>query len=449
MKFSLRVKILLFTVLLIILISTLTGILITNRVTESIEEQIRYRLSSLASTMAMNAEDPIVMEDDIYLAGIVKDAMENRGFQFAEVLDTDYNILASDDIANWGSVDSSLIYADGNEFIRAENSIQIIKPVKLGDRKTVGYIKLGISTDEIARTRSEIILIISIITLVFIFAGIVLAVFFSSFITRQLKGLMRGVKMVAGGDLNVKVEKVSSDELGVLTDTFNEMVVNLREKEMIKRAFSRYVSKQVAEKVFEDPDAFLDKLKGERVEVSVMFADIMGFTPMSEAMDPEDVVSILNTYLSRMTDSVFKHEGTLDKFIGDCVMAVFGAPILLDNPSLNAVRSAIDIQKNIAALNLKRRSEGLKEIKIGIGVNTGEAVVGNIGSSERLDYTVIGDNVNLAARLQAVANSNNIPIIVSKTVVSHIEGIIDYRELEPVMVKGKSKPVDIFSINIE
>ena len=449
MKFSLRIKILLFTVIIVMLISTLTGILITNRVTGTIEEQIKYRLSSLASTMAMNAEDPIVMEDDIYLAGIVNDAMENRGFQFAEVLDTDYNILASDDIANWGNVDSNLIYSKGSEFTRESNTIQIIKPVTVGDKKTVGYIKLGISTDEISETRREIIIIISAITLLFIILGILISIFFSSFITKQLKGLMKGVKKVSGGDLNVRVDKVTSDELGVLTDTFNEMVVNLREKEMIKRAFTRYVSKQVAEKVFEDPDKFLDKLKGERIEVSVMFADIMGFTPMSEAMAPEDVVSILNTYLSSMTDSVFKFEGTLDKFIGDCVMAVFGAPILLDNPSLNAVKSAVDIQKSINGLNLKRRSEGLKAIQIGIGINTGEAVVGNIGSNERLDYTVIGDNVNLAARLQAVANSKNIPIVVSKSVISHIEGIIDYTELEPVMVKGKSKPVDIFSINIE
>ncbi len=120
----------------------------------------------------------------------------------------------------------------------------------------------------------------------------------------------------------------------------------------------------------------------------------------------------------------------------------------LENPSLNAVQCAIEIQKSVHELNLHRKSKGQSEIGIGIGINTGIAVVGNIGSSERLDYTVIGDNVNLASRLQSTANAMNIPIIVSKTVVEHIEGIIPYTELEPVKVKGKAEPVHIYSINL-
>ena len=448
MKITLRIKILIFIISIIILIGFSIGLTLVTRITGNIENQIKYRLNALASNMALNAEDPIILEEDTYLAGLVRDAMTNEGFLYAKILDEKYRIIASDKISEWGVNDSLFLLINENEIRTEKNEIKIIKPVMLGNEKLIGYVKLGISTKEIVKVKNDTILLISIITLIFIVIGIIISIFFSSFLTKQLKLLMEGVQRVSKGDLDVKVKRIVSDELGVLTDTFNEMVVNIREKEMIKMAFTRYVSKQVAEKVFEDPDAFLNRLKGERMHVSVMFADIMGFTTMSEKMSPEDVVNILNTYLSQMTDSVFRFDGTLDKFIGDCVMAVFGAPMYLENPSLNAVKSAIDIQKAVNKLNLQRRSNGLDAINVGIGINTGTAVVGNIGSSQRLDYTVIGDNVNLASRLQSAANNMNIPIIVSKSVIGETGDKIRYREMEAIMVKGKEKPVDIYSIEI-
>lgn len=448
MKITLRIKILIFIISIIILIGFFIGLTIVTRISGNIENQIKYRLNALASNMALNAEDPIILEEDTYLAGLVRDAMTNEGFLYAKILDEKYRIIASDKISEWGVNDSLFLLVNGNEIRTGKNEIEIIKPVMLGNKKLIGYVKLGISTKEIIKVKNDTIILISIITLIFIIIGIIIAIFFSSFLTRQLKFLMIGVKKVSKGDLNVKVKRIVSDELGVLTDTFNEMVINIREKEMIKMAFTRYVSKQVAEKVFENPNAFLNRLKGERMHVSVMFADIMGFTTMSEKMSPEEVVNILNTYLSQMTDSVFRFDGTLDKFIGDCVMAVFGAPMYLENPSLNAVKSAIDIQKAVNELNLQRRSKGLNAINVGIGINTGTAVVGNIGSSQRLDYTVIGDNVNLASRLQSAANGMNIPILVSKSVISEIGDKVKYNEMEQITVKGKEHPINIYSVEI-
>ncbi len=445
MKFSLKFKILFFTIALIILISFSIGIITIDKVSKNIENQIKYRLSALASNLALNAEDPIVLEEDTYLAGLVKDAMTNN-FLYAKILDKDYNVLASDKMEEWGEVDSTILYSKGNEFIVEKNKIEIIKPVYLGNQKIIGYIKLAMSKDEITKARKEIIYLIGIITISFILLGIIFAFIFSTFLTKQLNLLMDGVKKVAKGDFNVKVKKVSNDELGLFTDTFNQMVENIREKELIKMAFSRYVSKQVAEKVFENPDAFLDKLKGERRNVAVLFADIMGFTSMSEKMPPEDVVQILNTYLTSMTESVFKYEGTLDKFIGDCIMAVFGAPIELENPSLNAVKCAIDMQKNVDEINRIRREKGLLNVNVGIGVNMGIAVVGNIGSKQRLDYTVIGDTVNLAARLQSAANSMKISVIVSRSVVNNLSGQVGYEKVDTIKVKGKEEPVEIYKI---
>lgn len=301
MKITLRIKILIFIISIIILIGFSIGLTLVTRITRNIENQIKYRLNALASNMALNAEDPIILEEDTYLAGLVRDAMTNEGFLYAKILDEKYRIIASDKISEWGVNDSLFLLINKNEIRIGKNEIEIIKPVMLGNEKLIGYVKLGISTKEIIKVKNDTIILISIITLIFIVIGIIISIFFSSFLTKQLKSLMMGVKKVSNGDLDVKVKRIVSDELGVLTDTFNEMVVNIREKEMIKMAFTRYVSKQVAEKVFEDPDAFLNRLKGERMHVSVMFADIMGFTTMSEKMSPEEVVNILNTYLSQMT----------------------------------------------------------------------------------------------------------------------------------------------------
>lgn len=446
MKVSLKIKILIFASSLILLLGIATGYFFLSRISNLIEEQIVYRLNVLSSNIALNAEDPIILEDDIYMAQLVNDLMSNRGFVYAKILDTEYKVLASDKLDEWGSVDSSVVFMNEPVIEKRGKIIELLRPVYLGDEKIIGFVKIASSTKEIIDAQRSAFYLIAIVTGIFFLIGSILSIFFSSILTKQLNSLMAGVNKVSKGDLSVQVKRISNDELGILTETFNTMVTNIREKELIKMAFTRYVSKQVAEKVFENPDTFLHKLRGERKQVSIMFADIVGFTSMSERLSPEEVVQILNTYLSSMVGSVFKHNGTLDKFIGDCVMAVFGAPIALENPSLNAVNCAIDIQKEVAKLNLERRSMGLSEINIGIGINTGIAVVGNIGSKERLDYTVIGDNVNLASRLQSTANALKAPVIVSKTVISDIEGKAEYVQLESVLLKGKSAPVEIFSI---
>ena len=446
MKVSLKIKILIFALSIILLLGSATGYFFLRRISNLIEEQIVYRLNVLSSNISLNAEDPIILEDDTYMAQLVKDIMSNRGFVYAKILDTDYKILASNELNEWGSVDSSIIFIDKSVIKKNKDVIELLKPVYLGDEKIIGFVRIASSTNEIVEAQKSAFVIIAFVTGIFFLIGIILSIVFSSLLTKQLNFLMIGLNKVSKGDLNVQVKRISNDELGVLTETFNTMVTNIREKELIKIAFTRYVSKQVAEKVFENPDTFLNKLKGERKEVSILFADIVGFTSMSEKLLPEEVVKILNTYLSSMVSAVFKHNGTLDKFIGDCVMAVFGAPIVLENSSLSAVNCAIEIQREVSALNLERKSMGLSDINIGIGINTGIAVVGNIGSKERLDYTVIGDNVNLASRLQSTANALKVPIIVSLEVIKKIEGKIDYRQLESVQLKGISSPVKIFSI---
>jgi len=186
------------------------------------------------------------------------------------------------------------------------------------------------------------------------------------------------------------------------------MAKSLREKEMIKQAFTRYVAREVVDQILKDPERIA--LTGERREVSVLFCDIRGFTPVSERLTPEQVVAMLNEFYTLMIDVVFRYEGTLDKFLGYTIMAVFGAPLPQDDHALRAIHTALAMQTGIRELSARRVQDGKEPIAVGIGVSAGEAIAGSVGTENRMEYTVIGDRVNLAARLEANASPGQILI---------------------------------------
>jgi len=217
-----------------------------------------------------------------------------------------------------------------------------------------------------------------------------------------------------------------------------------KEKLWIKQAFSHYLSKEVISELMEDPSRL--KLGGERRLITVLFSDVRGFTTFSESHQPEEVVGMLNEILGEQVKVIFKYNGTLDKFVGDEVMAFFGAPGThhLNDHALTAVRTAFEIQARMKELQARWAQENKEILSIGIGINTGDMVVGNTGSAERMDYTVIGDNVNLAARLCSAAGKNE--IIVSESTYLLVANEVLAEKLEPISVKGKSKPIAIYRI---
>ena len=210
----------------------------------------------------------------------------------------------------------------------------------------------------------------------------------------------------------------------------------------VKNTFKRYVSKQVVDELLGDDTKL--KLGGEEREVTILFSDIRGFTSMSEDMKAEEVVKTLNSYFSDMIDIVFKNNGTLDKIIGDELMIVYGAPIQGEDDTYRAVSTAIEMQDKIRSLNKERKKNNLIPIKVGMGINRGLVVSGNIGSRDMMDYTVIGDTVNLGARLCSYAKPDE--IIVSKTVWNKTKEHFNYEKLEPIKVKGKKSKVLIYTI---
>jgi adenylate cyclase len=180
--------------------------------------------------------------------------------------------------------------------------------------------------------------------------------------------------------------------------------------------------------------------------MTVLFSDIRGFTTVTEKGDPEELVAQLNEYFSRMVDIVFRHHGTVDKFVGDMVMALFGAPLDDAAHAEHAVQAAVDMVRELGELNHKWAADGRPMLDIGIGVNSGEMIAGNIGSSSIMSYTVIGDNVNLGSRLESLNKNYNSRIIISEATRARLKTTYDIRPLGDVIVKGKTRPVEIFQV---
>jgi len=208
-----------------------------------------------------------------------------------------------------------------------------------------------------------------------------------------------------------------------------------------RSALERFLAPEVVEMVVANPDI---RLGGVNQEVTVMFADIRGFTGMSETLEPGRVVEILNEYFTRVTDVIFDNNGTLDKYIGDAVMAVFGAPISKGNDVANAVNSAIQIQRLVVELNRDAAARNWPELRVGIGINTGNAIAGNIGSPRRLDYTVVGDAVNTAQRL--MANASGGQVLISESTAKKLNRSFDLERLPELKVKGRSEAVPVFRV---
>ena len=243
----------------------------------------------------------------------------------------------------------------------------------------------------------------------------------------------------------------SQEELGIFSVIAAEAAIsfdNARSHEELARrvverqALERFLSSNIVEKILANPDEI--HLGGENQTVTILFSDIRGFTRMSEHMEPHAVVELLNEYFSEMTDIIFESGGTLDKYLGDGIMAVYGAPLPKPDDALRATKTAMEMQRALAALNRDWESRGQQPLRMGVGVNTGPVTAGNIGSAKRMDYTVIGDAVNLASRL--CSNAAGGQILVSESTYLQLNGRIPAQRLEPIRVKGKETPVELHEV---
>jgi len=218
----------------------------------------------------------------------------------------------------------------------------------------------------------------------------------------------------------------------------------LTERDRLKLGFSRYVSEFVLNKVLSSEKHFLE---GQRKKITVLFSDIRDFTKLAENLPAEQVVRFLNEYFNVMIDVIFKHRGTLDKFMGDGMMVMFGAPLDDANQEENAIRAAIDMQNALTEFNAKVKEHGDIQMDVGIGIHTGLAVVGNIGSEKRMEYTAIGDTVNIAARVEQLTKNYESKIIATEETVQSMKDKFSITSFGQVQVKGKSQEISIYGID--
>ena len=280
--------------------------------------------------------------------------------------------------------------------------------------------------------------------------GLLFAAGFARSLTRPVHRLLVGTRAVQSGQLDTLVPVTSRDEIGMLTGAFNGMVAELKIKEQIKDTFGKYIDPRIVSGLLERPD--LTATSGERRIMTVFFCDMMGYTSLSETLTPPFLVNVINHYLTLMSEPVRLHEGIIDKYIGDAIMAYWGPPFAhQDAQARLACLAALDQVSRLDALNaalpeLIGVKQGFPSINIRVGIATGDLVVGDIGSDVTRSYTVIGDTVNLASRLESANKQYGTRLLVSEKTARLAGEAIEFREIDAIIVIGKSEPERVFEI---
>lgn len=291
--------------------------------------------------------------------------------------------------------------------------------------------------------------------------SLLLLIFFSSYLTRPLTHVVRAMKgIISDNDLSSRVQVEYKDEIGELANTFNIMIGELdkayrqikefalqaviaqKNEHKIRNIFQKYVPSEVIDNFFANPES---ALVGENRVLAVLFSDIRSFTTISEGFMPDELVVALNKYFSMMVDVIMARGGIIDKYIGDAIMAFYGAPVHHEDDALQAALSAIEMQEALAEFNRGQAAIGRPEFRIGVGINYGVVTVGNIGSEKKMDYTVIGDMVNLASRLESLTKHYHQQNLISTSVYRKVKNKLHCRLVDKVVVKGKTQGEKIFT----
>ncbi|WP_420420577.1 adenylate/guanylate cyclase domain-containing protein [Simkania sp.] len=318
-------------------------------------------------------------------------------------------------------------------------------PIFDAQGKEIGLLGIDVRTKEIYMELEKLLLYGLIAFAISIFVGIVFAYFLSKLVSSSLSVLCDTVKQIGKGEFNSRSPLHTRDEFNELSIAINTMAKGLEERERLKMGFARYVSQYALEELLK-----LDKpitLEGERKKVTILFSDIRQFTTIAEKLPPEEVLKLLNEYFKEMIEVIFNYGGTLDKFIGDGLMVEFGAPLDDKLQELHAVLAAIHMQLRLNKLCEKWAQEGRDQLSMGIGIHTGLAVLGNIGSERRMEYTAIGDTVNVASRLEWLTKRLQKPIIISKPVYDKVKDHFVFEDLNETKLPGRMGNTQVYAIH--
>ena len=451
---SLQVKFSALVVVLLIVACVSLTLVATQHERGALEEEVEKRGRTLAASLAGAAEEPLLdavqgeFDVELTLDRLVEEAGIGKGVVAARLLGRDGRVLASLEPAERGQEGQALAGKDASSetaIARNAGRLLIATPViysgaHVGEAQV--EFNLRVLVDPVVdRTTRQL----TAIALTLICFGVVAGVIFVALLVGPLRRLRHGVERLRDGDLSVRVPPTSRDEVGELTRAFNDMGDSLQQKQRIQNAFGRYVNDYVLNQLLEGPEE--ETLAGVEREVSVLFCDIRGFTHLSEGMKATRVVTLLHEIFQLVSDRILENGGTIDKFIGDSVMAYFGAPVSQPDHARRAVQAAIDIVRLMDERNAPIRDGREPDrvaVDVGIGVHSGAVIVGNIGSDRRTDYTVVGDAVNVAHRLEKLARRGE--VLVSEAVQRAVRAEHRMRFEGERQLSGREEPVHVYSL---
>lgn len=345
---------------------------------------------------------------------------------------------------------NELIYNDNNEVVWHRNTssgqeklVSFIEPVMFKG-VTAAYAIVTLSHTSISHGFVQTMKTMSIATLVMIVLSIGLAIFIAKRISKPINKIIDITGMIAEGKYSTTIKEKRTDEFGKLIQAVNDMTESLQEKHQMEGLLSRVVADDVAKKMLSDLNKPI--IGSEQVDATVLFVDIVGFTSLTENSGPEATVSLLEEYFGYFNQCARLYHGSVNKFLGDCAMIIFGVPRPLEDHRYNAIACAVAIQQLMFERNRRRTLEGLSEVNVRIGINSGNMMAGNIGVHNRMEYTVIGDPVNIASRLCDIAEPNG--ILIGKDTYENIKtaGKIVVEAVEPLNLKGKSNKTEAFRL---
>lgn len=423
-------------------------------VSTEMQESARRSTEAAAAQLAEFGAEAAVQQDNLTLQKAADTLRLQPGIRYAAVYDTEGTVLAAS--PSGFLIEKNLPALLGEDDLAAaralaSDEVQLIhsrKPVQLrsadGTETTIAWVRVGYSTAEAdARIRAFVFRLLGVSALGLV-VGMLLCIWLARTFARPVLRLESLAQSVARGNFDAKSEDIRrDDEIGDLSKAFNKMTDFLKRGQFIRHAFERYVSAELADRIYQDPNATAAGL-GDRREVTILFLDIRGFTKFSEKMSAEDVVKFLVNFFNRVSVPVFHGEGAIDKFIGDAMLSVFGFPIAHGDDPHRAVAAALEIQAIVAAYNRERFSWGLEPVAVGIGINTGMVVAGNVGCERKLDYTIIGDAVNVASRLCGLAKAHQ--ILISDATYQRVRRHIRAESQGEQQVKGREQAVEIFLV---
>jgi len=278
---------------------------------------------------------------------------------------------------------------------------------------------------------------------VFIATGLWMTILVTGNLTRPLRSIIGALREVRRGNFDTKVRVTSNDEIGYTGDVINQMTDGLKERDLIKEMFGRYVAPEIRDEILSGRIP----LDGEIRAATVLFSDLRDFTPLTETLSPKEVVKVINLYFKEMEEAIQRNHGLVLQFIGDEIEAVFGAPVARQDHPVQAVRAALEMTHRLQQVNGELAKRGHGPLRHGIGIHTGEVLAANIGSPNRLSYALVGKTVNLASRLEGLNKTFGTEIIASGTTCAHLNGAFSLTKLPETQIKGIGKPIDIYSIS--